>query len=176
MIRPLTERSAPPVRIVLSPYDPAWPKLFEAQAARIRGALGECALFVHHVGSTSVPGLAAKPVIDIILVVRDSAAEAEYAAALAGADYTLRIREPTWFEHRLLKSETPAVNLHVFSQGCPEIGRTLAFRDRLRQDEPDRRLYEATKRELAQRTWNHTQDYADAKGPVVEAILARALG
>jgi GrpB-like predicted nucleotidyltransferase (UPF0157 family) len=161
--------------IVLTPYDPAWPDTFEAQAAAIRLALGGRALQVHHVGSTSVPGLCAKPIIDIVLVVADSAAEADYVPALEAAGYALRIREPAWFEHRLLRGADPAVNLHVFSAGCPEIDRMLAFRDHLRTNDADRSLYETAKRDLAARTWAFTQDYADAKTAVVEAIVGRAM-
>jgi GrpB-like predicted nucleotidyltransferase (UPF0157 family) len=160
--------------ILLATYDPAWPALFETQAAKVRAALGERAIAVHHVGSTSVPGLCAKPIIDMVLVVTESADEARYVPALEDAGYVLHIREPGWFEHRLLKGMNPAVNLHVFSADCPEIQRTLAFRDHLRIDEADRRLYEKTKRDLATRHWRFTQDYADAKTEVVETILARA--
>lgn len=162
-------------RIELVPYDPAWPAIFEAQAARVRAALGEAAMEVHHAGSTSVPGLCAKPIVDMVLAVADSTDEASYVPAFGGAGLALRIREPDWFEHRLLKGADPAVNLHVFSAACPEIVRMLAFRDRLRTHQADRRLYEATKRDLAAREWRFVQDYADAKTAVVETILARAL-
>lgn len=161
-------------RIVLAPYDPTWPELFEAEAARIRAALGERALDLFHIGSTSVPGLSAKPIIDIILAVEDPRDEATYVPPLQAAGYTLRIREPDWFEHRLFKGEAPAVNLHVFAAGCEEIVRTLAFRDRLRADASDRLLYEQTKHALSARTWTFTQDYADAKSAVVAEILERA--
>jgi GrpB-like predicted nucleotidyltransferase (UPF0157 family) len=140
-----------PARIELALYDPAWPAIFEGEAAKVRAALGEAAMEVHHAGSTSVPGLCAKPIVDMVLVVADSADEASYVPALEGAGFALRIREPDWFEHRLLKGADPAVNLHVFSAGCPEIARMLAFRDRLRTNQADRRLYEATKRDLAAR-------------------------
>jgi GrpB-like predicted nucleotidyltransferase (UPF0157 family) len=162
-------------KIELALYDPAWPAIFEAQAARVRAALGGAAVEVHHAGSTSVPGLGAKPILDMVLVVNDSTDEARYVPALEGAGFALRIREPDWFEHRLLRGADPAVNLHVFSVRCPEIARMLAFRDWLRTHEADRRLYEATKRDLAGREWRFVQDYADAKTAVVEAILARAM-
>jgi GrpB-like predicted nucleotidyltransferase (UPF0157 family) len=86
----------------------------------------------------------------------------------------LRIREPDWYEHRVFKGPDTDVNLHVFSPGCPEIDRMLLFRDHLRSNESDRRLYERTKRELAQKEWKYTQNYADAKTAVVEEIIARA--
>ena len=160
--------------VLLAEYDPDWPQLFRHEADRIRGALGPRALQVEHVGSTSVPGLAAKPIIDISLAVADSADEQAYVPALEAAGYFLRIREPDWFEHRAFGREGVRVNLHVFSAGCAEIDRMLRFRDRLRSDDADRALYERTKRELAQRQWKYVQNYADAKSAVVEAILARA--
>lgn len=163
-----------PIRLV--DYDPGWPALFEREAARIRPALGDRALVLAHVGSTSVPGLAAKPCIDILLVVPDSADEPAYVPALEAAGYVLRIREPDWYEHRLFKGPDANVNLHVFSPGCPEIGRMLGFRDWLRRHPDDRELYERTKRDLAGQEWKFVQNYADAKAAVVEAIIARASG
>jgi GrpB-like predicted nucleotidyltransferase (UPF0157 family) len=160
--------------IELVDYDPAWPGFFAREAERIRAALGERAVLVEHTGSTSVPGLAAKPIIDITLAVPDSADEEAYAPALEAAGYVLRIREPDWFEHRVFKGPDTNVNLHVFSAGCLEIDRMLRFRDRLRSDEADRELYERTKRELAAQDWRYVQDYADAKTSVVAEIVARA--
>jgi GrpB-like predicted nucleotidyltransferase (UPF0157 family) len=160
--------------IELVDYDPAWPRLDEREAEKIRAALGERALGLEHAGSTSVPGLAAKPIIDMVLTVPDSADEDAYVPALEAAGYELTIRERDWHEHRLLNGTDPKVNLHVFSDGCPEIARMTAFRDHLRATPADRDLYERTKRELAGRTWTYTQDYADAKSEVVEDILTRA--
>lgn len=155
-------------------YDPEWPVAFEAAAARIQAALGEAALVIEHVGSTAVPGLAAKPVIDINLTVADSADEAAYAAKLESAGYRLVIREPDWFEHRMFKGGAPAVNLHVFTVGCPELGRMRLLRDWLRCSPEDVALYAATKRRLAAQSWTYVQNYADAKSEVVQAIMARA--
>lgn len=163
-------------RIVLAEYDARWPDRFASEAARIAPALGERALRLEHVGSTSVPGLAAKPVVDILLEVSDSSDEAAYVPALESAGYVLRIREPAWHGHRLFKRPGAEINLHVFGRGCTETARMLAFRDRLRTSAADRDLYERTKRELAQRQWKYVQNYADAKSAVVEEILARALG
>ena len=160
--------------IVLVEYEEAWPTRFEREAKRIRAALGVRALEVEHAGSTSVPRLAAKPIIDIVLAVPDSSDEDDYVPALDAAGYTLRIREPDWYEHRVLKKADPSVNLHVFSASCEEIDRMLAFRDHRRTNEADRELYERTKRELAAREWAYMQDYADAKTEVVEEIIARA--
>jgi GrpB-like predicted nucleotidyltransferase (UPF0157 family) len=160
--------------VVLVEYDPGWPALFEREATRVREALGDRALAIEHTGSTSVPALAAKPIVDILLVVADSAAEDAYVPALEAAGYVLRVREPDWHEHRLLKGPETDVNVHVFSEGCPEIERMLLFRDRLRSDAAERELYERTKRELAQKPWAYVQHYADAKSAIVEAIIARA--
>lgn len=171
MIGELQPLSGP---IHLADYDPDWPRLFRRESDRIRATLGDHALQIEHIGSTAVPGLAAKPIIDILLVVADSADEQAYVAPLEAAGYVLRIREPDWHEHRVLKGPDTNVNLHVFSQGSPEIERMLAFRDRLRSNEPDRLHYERSKRELTERNWKYVQDYADAKTQVVEEIIARA--
>ena len=168
----------PPARldgpVLLVDYDPVWPALYAREEERIRAVLGKRAVVLEHVGSTAVPGLAAKPKIDLVLGVADSADEAAYVPALEAAGYVLHIREPEWHEHRLFKGPDAEINLHVFSAGHPEIGRMTAFRDWLRGNEADRLLYERTKRELAGRTWAYTQNYADAKTAVVEAINARA--
>jgi GrpB-like predicted nucleotidyltransferase (UPF0157 family) len=162
--------------IVLVPYDPKWPSLYAALERQIRDALGSHALLTEHVGSTSVPGLPAKPIIDVVLAVENSANEDTYVPPLEHLGYVLRIREPDWFEHRMFKSPAIDGNIHVFSRGCAEIGRMLAFRDWLRTSDDDRKLYERTKRDLAGRTWKHVQDYADAKSVVVSEILDRAFG
>jgi len=162
--------------ILLVDYDPAWPALYEREAGRIVGALGDRVLLIEHVGSTAVPGLVAKPLIDIVLAVSDSADEQAYVPDLEAAGYVLRIREPDWHQHRLFKGPDTDVNLHVFSDGCDEIGRLLRFRDHLRGNEDDRLLYERSKRKLAGRRWKYTQHYADAKTAVVEEIIARADG
>jgi GrpB-like predicted nucleotidyltransferase (UPF0157 family) len=161
--------------IQLSEYDPEWPVLFRREDERIRAALGDRVVRLEHTGSTSVPGLAAKPIIDMLLVVEDSGDEDEYAPDLEAAGYALRIREPDWHEHRVFKGPDTNVNLHVLSSGSPEIDRILAFRDRLRTDDADRRRYQETKRRLAARRWRYVQNYADAKTEVVEEIIARAL-
>jgi GrpB-like predicted nucleotidyltransferase (UPF0157 family) len=160
--------------ITLVDYNPAWPEHFAREAKRIKAALGNRALSVEHVGSTSVPGLMAKPIIDILLVVADSADEPSYVPALEAAGYVLRIREPDWHQHRLFKGPDININLHVFTQGSEEIRRTLLLRDWLRTNKADRELYARTKRELAIKKWKYVQNYADAKSEVVEAILARA--
>jgi GrpB-like predicted nucleotidyltransferase (UPF0157 family) len=162
--------------IHLAPYDLEWPSLFLFLANQIRDALREKVLLLEHVGSTSVPGLSAKPVIDMILAVADSADEPSYVPPLEERGYVLRIREPDWFQHRLLKAPEIRGNLHIFSDGCDEITRMLVFRDWLRTNDADRMVYEKAKQELAARTWKYTQNYADAKSDVIQKILARALG
>jgi len=161
--------------VELKPYDLEWPSRYAILEGRIRRALGAGARALEHVGSTSVPGLSAKPVIDIVLSVAESADERAYVPLLEREGYVLRVREPDWFEHRLLKSPAADVNLHVFSAECEEIRRLLAFRDWLRTHEDDRTLYERSKQDLAARTWKYLQNYADAKSEVVSQILARAL-
>jgi len=161
-------------RITLVEYNDKWPLQFEHEATRIRKALGSRALAIHHIGSTSVPGIVAKPIIDILLVVASSADEVSYVPSLEAAGYALRIREPDWHEHRLFKGQDIDLHIHVFSQGDSEIERLLLFRDHLRSNQEDRELYAQTKRKLAERRWEYTQDYADAKSDVVQAILKRA--
>jgi len=160
--------------VTLREYDSRWTEWFARERQRIRHALGERVLLLEHVGSTSVPGLIAKPRIDIVLAVRDPGDEAAYAPGLEAAGYALRIREPDWHQHRLFNGPDVEVNLHVFADGSPEITRMLRFRDRLRRHPDERERYAAAKRELAARCWDHMQDYADAKTEVVEAILERA--
>ena len=163
-----------PVR--LEEYDARWPEHYAREEQRIRGALGDRVLQLEHVGSTSIPGLVAKPRIDILLVVSDAADEASYVPALEVAGYTLRVREPDWHEHRHFNRSDAELNLHVFGPDSPEIDRLLRFRDRLRSHAADRERYALAKRELAARHWRHMQDYADAKGGVIEAILAQSAG
>lgn len=167
-LKPLTGR------IVLVEYDPVWPRLFEREAARVRAILGNQVLRLEHTGSTSVPGLVAKPIIDMTLEISDSSDESKYVPSMASAGYILRIREPDWYQHRLFKGPDTNINLHVFSAGCPEVDRMVLFRDWLRAYPDERQLYERTKRELASRDWKYVQNYADAKSAVVAEVMARA--
>jgi GrpB-like predicted nucleotidyltransferase (UPF0157 family) len=163
------------VAVELVDYSDEWPQRFEAARDRLQTALGGAALRIEHAGSTSVPQLMAKRVIDIVLVVADTTDEAAYVPALERAGYGFRFREPEWFEHRLLRGEAPAVNLHVFPIDCTEVERMIAFRDHLRTNDADRALYETAKRELAKREWPTVQHYADAKTDVVADIMSRAM-
>jgi GrpB-like predicted nucleotidyltransferase (UPF0157 family) len=160
--------------VVIADYDPIWPHWYESAAYRIREALGDKALQLNHVGSTSVRGLPAKPLIDINLVVADTTDEDAYVPPLGAIGYVLRTREQDWFEHRMLRGYDPPVNLHVFNPDCEEVERMLRFRDWLRTHPEDKDLYLQTKRELAARRWKYVQNYADAKSEVIQAILARA--
>jgi len=160
------------IRIVA--YDPEWPRTYELHADRIRRALGESLLLIEHIGSTSVPGLGAKPIIDILVVVPDSSDEASYVPHLEATGYQLRVREPDFHEHRMLRTPERDVHIHVFPEEAPEIERYLAFRDRLRTRPEERTRYEQVKRELAKRSWPHMNAYADAKGDVVESIIRAA--
>ena len=169
-VRPETLQNGP---VVLSPPDPDWPRQYAGVATRIQDALGRDVV-VEHVGSTSVPGLSAKPVLDVLLLVPDPADEPAYVPHLEAAGFLLHLREPNWFEHRLLKGTDPAVNLHVLAPSSEEARRMVLFRDHLCADRADRELYEATKRRLATQDWQRVQDYADAKSEVVAAILTRA--
>jgi GrpB-like predicted nucleotidyltransferase (UPF0157 family) len=157
------------IRIV--DYDPRWPELFQQQAARIAAALGSTALRIEHIGSTSVPGMPAKPIIDILLVVADSGNEESYLPALQAAGYVLRVREPDFDQHRMLRTPAKDVHIHVFSPGSKEIARYLAFRDHLRTNAAERDIYAATKRQLASRDWPDMNAYADAKTSVIEQII-----
>ena len=100
-------------------YDPHWPELFSREADRVRAVLGSRALRVEHAGSTSVPGLIAKPIVDLVLVVADSAEEEAYAPALEAAGYVLRIREPHWYQHRMFKEIFAFAEFHATEPDPP---------------------------------------------------------
>ena len=161
--------------VYLIPWKEEWAHIFLVEKQNILAALAasEHTADIRHVGSTSVPGLCAKPILDLLLLVEDAADEAAYVPPLERAGYTLKIREPDWYQHRLLKGADPAVNLHVFSLGCEEADRMLRFRDWLRSHDADRDLYAAEKRRLAEQTWQYVQNYADAKSAVIAGIFRR---
>ena len=164
------------MKILLHDYDTAWATEFSHIRTRLLNGLGETALAVEHVGSTAIPGLCAKPVIDVLLVVADSSDEAAYAPQVQECGFHFHHREPDWHEQRLFKFKNPSLNLHVFSSGCLEIERMLVFRDFLRSDDQARATYDSKKRELAQKDWARVQEYADAKSDVVEGLLNQATG
>jgi len=160
-----------PVEVV--PYDAGWPAEFTRLSGIVRAALGDRVLALEHVGSTAVPGLAAKPVIDADLTVADSGDEPAYISALEAAGFVLRFREPEWEEHRVFALESPRANLHVWSPGAVEAQRHLAFRDWLRTHEADRAAYGALKSELAGRGFADVMDYNNHKGALVYDIYER---
>ncbi len=159
--------------IVIAEYDPSWPAVFTREEKRIRTVLGATVISVTHVGSTSVPGLAAKPIVDIDLIVASSADEDSYLPALTAAGYELRVREPNWHEHRMFRGAEPPVNLHVFSPGSPETVRHIVFRDWLRTHPDDRDRYADVKRTIATRE-SDVRAYTDAKDEIIDDIYARA--
>lgn len=162
-------------RVEVREYDPGWPRLYEREAARLRGVLGERVLALDHVGSTAVPGLPAKPVIDIDLTLADSADEAAYLPLLEAAGYRLVVREPDWHEHRMFKGPDTNINLHVWTPGSPEAARHLIFRDWLRSTPEDRRRYGELKLALSGQDFAYVHEYNNAKAPLILEIYARAL-
>ena len=161
--------------IQLNPYDEKWPALFEREKERILKILKDKALMIEHIGSTSVQGLMAKPIIDILLVVEDAGKEEDYMDDLCRHGYILRVREPDFENHHMFKGPDTDIHLHVFSKGSKEIGKYLLFRNYLRLHDDARELYENTKKELAKKTWKYVQNYADAKSEVVQKILSDAI-
>lgn len=159
------------MKIRLEDPDPAWAAHFRDLRARLAEELRETALAIEHVGSTAVPGLCAKPVVDVLLVVPDATDEAAYFGPVERCGFEFRLREPDWYEHRLFRLERPAANLHVFSEGCPETARMLFFRDLLRENARARETYAVEKRRLARKEWSEVQAYAEAKTEVVEDLL-----
>lgn len=173
---PLPVNAPTPIdgQVVLVEHDPAWPAMFRRQADRIRTALGDRALGIEHFGSTSVPGLTAKPCIDILLTVADAGDDDAWSPNLEREGYVLRHREMFHGEpHRVFNAPDKKVNLHVLSRGSPEATRLLGFRDWLRAHPEDAERYAATKRELAARHWRTMQDYADARDDIVREITDR---
>jgi GrpB-like predicted nucleotidyltransferase (UPF0157 family) len=160
--------------ITIIAYDPSWPTRFRRAEARIRAALGDRALAVAHVGSTAVPGLAAKDRVDIDLIVTDPADEDAYVPQLAAAGFTLRTREPHWYEHRCLWTDNHDASLHVFGPDCDEHLRHLIFRDWLRDHPADRDRYAARKHDAAAEHPMSMAHYVHSKAAVIVEILGRA--
>ena len=156
-------------QIVITDYDPSWPRRFQHERERIRRALATAALRIEHIGSTAVPGLAAKPVIDVLVAVEDPEDESTLLPALESAGYELRVRERG---HRMFRTPQRDVHVHVWAAADPEVDRHLAFRDRLRRSPEDRAAYERLKRDLATREWNDMNEYADAKSELIAKILS----
>nr|WP_216851921.1 GrpB family protein [Herbiconiux sp. VKM Ac-2851] len=165
----------------LHEYDPAWATVFETHRRRIQDALADARagsepvviehIGIEHIGSTSVPGLAAKQIVDIVVAVDDITDEEDYLDALLAAGYVLRVREPG---HRLVRTPERDVHVHLYRRGDPAIAEYLLLRDHLRADAADRALYESTKRALMARSWADMNAYSDAKTEVIVAIKERA--
>ncbi|MDJ0376131.1 GrpB family protein [Cryobacterium sp. PH31-L1] len=153
-------------------YDENWPDIFLDHQTRLRNTLGTAEVEVEHIGSTSVPGLAAKPIVDIVVTVVDITAEEDYLPHLLTAGYELRTREPG---HRLVRTPARDVHIHILQRGDQAVDNYLLFRNRLRADADDRALYEDTKRALLHHGFDDMNAYADAKTEVIAAIMRRAL-
>jgi len=153
--------------------DPLWPEQYECLASTIRQVLGRRVMTLEHVGSTSVPDLYAKPVIDVSLTVADPADEPSYIPDLTNEGFNLVIREPDWQEHRCLVRSAPRCNLHVFPPGSVEPKRQRAFRDWLRSHPDDRDAYASLKRELATRGFASVMEYNNAKAGLIYDIYER---
>jgi GrpB-like predicted nucleotidyltransferase (UPF0157 family) len=157
------------IRIV--DYDPAWPRRFARERERIAGALGPVARRIDHIGSTAVPGLAAKAIVDIQVSVPDVEDEPSFLAALLAAGYRHRVREPG---HQMVRTPERDVHVHICTSGGEWERRHLLLRDWLRRDPADREAYQRRKRELARQDWADMNDYAAAKGPLIAELTRRA--
>lgn len=160
-----------PIEVVLTDYDPRWVDIYRTHRDRIRDALAPADVEIEHIGSTSVPGLAAKPIVDVVVAVPDITDEESYLHPLLGAGYLLRVREPG---HRLVRTPARDVHVHIYERGADAIDRYLLLRDRLRADADDRTRYEAVKRALLQTSWSDMNDYAAAKTDIIRDIMDRA--
>lgn len=169
----LVERVPRTIEVV--DYDPAWPEQYDVLAARLREALGPAGLDIDHVGSTSVPGLAAKPIIDIDVTVADPSDEDAYRPAMEAAGFALTLREPGWHQHRLFKPHDQSANIHVFGPDCPEAIRHRMLRDWLRDHDEDRARYAAAKRaassEINASGGGTGMEYNQIKQPFLRALL-----
>ena len=159
------------LELALHSYDKRWASRYLEHQRRISDAVTTGKIGIEHIGSTSVPGLAAKPIIDIVVTVDDITAEEDYLDALVDAGYELRVREP---RHRLVRTPARDVHVHLFEHDDPAVDEYLLLRDHLRSDATDRALYEDTKRRLLGKRWDDMNDYADAKTDVIMAIKERA--
>ena len=169
--------AGPEIGIEVIDPDPDWPRQYDALAGRIREALGWRVLQLEHVGSTAVPGLPAKPIIDIDLTVADPGREQDYVPALEAAGFRLRVREPWWHGHRVLRADEPPCNLHVFGFDSPELIKHRIFRDWLRGNPGDRDRYAAIKRQAAadaNAAGEHVMQYNARKQQVIREIYHRA--
>jgi GrpB-like predicted nucleotidyltransferase (UPF0157 family) len=163
------------VRVV--PYDPAWPALFAAEAARIEAALGPgLPLALEHMGSTAVPGLAAKPILDLLGGYPPGAPVAPYVDALVGAGYMHRGEQGIPGREFFRRGEPRAYHLHLVVEGSTVWREQLAFRDALRRDPALRDAYAALKLALAGRFPRDRESYIDGKTRFVRRVVVEACG
>lgn len=174
---PYVPGAGPSLHVEIVEWSDAWRGQFQLLSKEIKEALGWRALVIEHVGSTSVDGLPAKPIIDIDLIVADPNDEASYVPALERAGFELRVREPWWFGHRVLRNVDPACHLHVFGYDSPEVIKHRIFRDWLRANTDDRDLYANTKREaaaLSRAAGEHSMQYNARKELIIQEIYRKA--
>jgi GrpB-like predicted nucleotidyltransferase (UPF0157 family) len=167
----------PAERVEVVQPDPIWSLWATELETRIRRALGWRVLCLSHVGSTAVPGLPAKPIIDLDLIVAEPNDEAAYVPELEAVDFELRVREPWWFSHRMLRAVTPKANLHVFGFDSPEPIKHRLFRDWLRANADDRDAYARIKQEAANVTNDRSESvmaYNAYKEQAIREIYGRA--
>lgn len=164
-----------PVSIV-EPRD-SWQKDGEALIQQIRDAIGPRAIRLDHIGSTSVGGMPAKPIIDVDLTIADPSKEEEWLPQLEDTGLILTVREPWWFHHRMLETPERDAHIHVFGPDSAEPLKHLVLRNWLRESEEDRQLYAQTKRDAAAETVARGEtlnEYNQRKQEVLRAIYQRA--
>ncbi|MCJ1436695.1 hypothetical protein MMC27_006076 [Xylographa pallens] len=172
-------RTVHPSITILEP-NPEWPRRFEEVKERLQKALGALILDIAHSGSTSVPGLPAKDIIDVDLTLKDATDEASYVKPLDEAGFRFLLREPQWYQHRFFVENWPNayhVNLHVWGPDSPEVARHRILRNWLLKTPADRELYAKVKREAAERTavaGDSMMGYTQRKEKTIQEILGRA--
>jgi len=162
--------------ILVAPYDPSWPAAFEAIRDELASALGDCVLGIEHVGSTAVHGLAAKPVIDIDIIVQDYTVFGLVKTRLAAIGYRhegdLGIKDRQAFQYDG-KEHLQIHHLYVCPAYSAELARHIAFRDFLRVNSAERDWYAAVKRFAAKHYAHDIDAYISAKDPCIKEILEK---
>jgi GrpB-like predicted nucleotidyltransferase (UPF0157 family) len=172
-------RTVLPSITILEP-NPEWPQRFEEVKERIQKALGPLILDIAHTGSTSVPGLPAKDIIDVDVTLKDVMDEASYVKSMEEAGFRFLLRQPQWHQNRFFIENWPKayhVNVHVWGPDSPEVARHYIFRDWLRKTPADRELYAKVKREAARQTaiaGDSPMGYTKRKEKTIHEILERA--
>jgi GrpB-like predicted nucleotidyltransferase (UPF0157 family) len=163
--------------IVLVPYDPRWCSDFEQESASVRAALGDLLMALHHIGSTAIPGIVAKPVVDMLAVVTDVVLLDTRAHLLEDLGYEAMGEfgiEGRRYFRKNSKEGARTHQIHAFAGGAPEIDRHLAFRDYLRGHPDEAQQYENLKLELARHFITDTASYTDGKTEFIREIERRA--